>query len=146
MGPSATVVVHPRPGRWIAALGLVAAGLGTQGSFVVYQLFDDLARSSPVSERFFGTPFVSRWVPLAILAILAISFVAALSGATLTSLAGSLLAAGGIAVLPLPMMETVGKLGYDSTFGVATGYYVMIAGCVVGAIGSAIDVRRHLTE
>jgi hypothetical protein len=130
----------------VAATGLIVALLGTQGSFIVYHLLDDVTKSRPVSEKVFGMPLVSRWVPLAIAATLVISLVASLVGATLASLAGSLFAAGGIAVLPLPMMQAVGGLGYSSTFGLGTGYYVMIAGCAVAAIGSAIDVRRRLTE
>jgi hypothetical protein len=127
----------------VAAVGLAAALLGTQGDFIVYHLLDDVTGSVPVSEEFFGMPLVSRWVPLAIGATLAIALVASLFGATLASLAGSLFAAGGIAVLPLPMMQAVGGLGYDSTFGLGMGYYVMIAGCAVAAIGSAADVRRR---
>jgi hypothetical protein len=129
----------------VAAVGLVAALLGTQRSFIVYQLLDQLARSRPVSEQFLGMPSVSRWVPYAIVATLGISLVASLFGATLVSLSGSLLAAGGIAVLPLPMMQAVGGLGYDSTFELGTGYFLMVAGCALAAIASAVDVRRRLT-
>lgn len=94
METSGTRDARPRPGRWVAALGLVAALAGTQGSFFTYRLLDEFAPTGPVSERFLGTPYVSCWVLYAIVATLAISLVAALSGATLTSLAGSLLAAG----------------------------------------------------
>lgn len=146
MGLSGIQVARPRPGQWVAALGLAAALLGTQGSFFVYQLLNDLARTRPVSERFFEIPFVSRWVPYAIVAVLAISLVAALFGATLASLAGSLFAAGGIAVLPLPLMEVFGKLGYDTTFELGTGYYVMLAGCALAAISSAIEVRQRMAR
>ena len=146
MGTPETRVARPRPGRWVAVLGLVAALAGTQGSFFTYRLLDELAPAGPVSERFLGTPYVPRWVLYAMVAILAVSLVAALFGATLTSLAGSLLAAGGIAVLPLPMMEVVGNLGYDSSSELGLGYFAMVAGCALAALASAIDVRRRVNR
>ncbi len=138
-------ISRPRPGQWVAGLGLVAALLGRDATFLAFRDLDYGGNAAPSASPFLGIDWAARWYPYAIIAIIFLSLVAAMLGATLLSLAGSLLSLGGIFVLPFTAMDLLSSVFGLQLLQLGPGFFIMVAGCLLAAISSAIDVRERLT-